>query len=277
MRNIRRLRIASFFICLSTAIAIPILSSCYPSDLERSTVERPLIVGSRVSPTIVSSQRHALARLAGLSLALPCPAERGQFEASIAFAETASANDNGSLLISMLVTCALPPDWSVAIPGTELSYFGAAGLAPQWTRRGLDDSERRWVTSCVLARLSGTELEIPISLRGPWRVLRADADERTAFNAEDGAFYGDIFGPLDQPLRWNACRAKDHDIAGGGILSLRICAIPDADPTRTRCGLSFSGDCDDACRSVADDGSRKHCRDREGRTFDQVATAFIAP
>lgn len=160
-----------------------------------------------------------------------------------------------STLMSVLVSCALPIDASVVVDGLE--FFGELGLAPAWSRRALRTPERRLVTACLLARLSGRAVAVPVSLRGPRLVT--PPDELAEWTIDEGAFLGDLAsGPLF------SCRGVD-----GGEAQDRTCADDAAS-----CGLTSLGACADACEVI--DGRYSSCRTPLG-VMHLVVTSHLHP
>ena len=165
---------------------------------------------------------------------------------------------DGQEVFSFLVSCALPADITLeaTLPdGTVLDFLGELGLAPAWIHRPLDDKDKGWVSACMFARVNNHDVSIPISLRGPSHVLSADANERENWPLEEGAFYGMLFTPGDEPVNWIACRGRDLAAQGqtGGLVD-RDCAAPDpANPGLTLCGFKFAGDCADFVVPPAND------------------------
>ena len=216
---------------------------------------------------------------------------------------------DGQEVFSFLVSCALPDTVTLeaTLPdGTVLDFFGELGLAPQWVHRPLNNDDKGWVSACMFARVNNHDVSIPISLRGPTHALTADADERAGWPLEEGAFYGMLFTPDDQPINWIACRGRDLAAQGqtGGLVD-RDCAAPDpAHPGLTLCGFNWAGDCADfvippkndfACEKFDSRGTfyencldnpgfsdRRHGRDDDNNNgchphqqeFQQVITTF---
>jgi hypothetical protein len=177
--------------------------------------------------------------------------------------------EESRVLLSLLAGCALASDESITatVDGFELEFFGETGLAPRWLRRPLERAERRWVSSCIFARLNIHAEMIPISMRGARHQLAAAPDERGAFPLQEGAFWGDMFA--EPQIEWFACRGSDLlTIPLPGGLVDRDCAKQDpAHPEITQCGMSFAGDCASVC-----DHDRRHCKHS-----GQVITTYVAP
>jgi len=192
------------------------------------------VAGNRIELNRISLNRIALRRLSGGRLTLT-PEARNLL-----------VNEDGRELLSLVVSCAVPLGTTLVatVNGVDFDFLGEIGLAPQWLATRLDDAGRRWVSACMLARVSAHEVVIPISMRGPSPALATDALERATWTLEEGAFYGDVFGPLAEPLQWFACRGRDKARGNAGELADRDCAAPDpAHPGFTLCGMVFAGDC----------------------------------
>jgi hypothetical protein len=158
-----------------------------------------------------------------------------------------------------------------------------------------------WVSACLLSHVSEGEVSVTISLRGPHAQLATTADERAGWPIEEGAFYGNVFKPLDQPIEWFACRGEGQAAGEFGGLVDRDCAEPDpANPGRTLCGFTFAGDCGTfsakpVCEQFSEHGQfyrrchttaldhhgdphdRRGACDRDDRVFHQVITAYVTP
>jgi hypothetical protein len=131
-------------------------------------------------------------------------------------------------------------------------------------------------------------------------------DERARFPVEEGAFYGNYFTPLDQPIEWIACRGEGQASGEFGGLINRDCTEPDpAQPGLTKCGFNFAGDCgtfsaEPTCEKFSDQGQfyrrchagpinderhhgHAHHRhggsppDRDDQVFQQVITTYVTP
>jgi hypothetical protein len=269
--------------------ATSLIASCTGADIapraergergEHSEIKQEILTGSRVSPAVVLGQRSTVALLADGALANRSCAPSARDLTAVAAVVDAAATDAGRQLVTLLVACALPADTTLTVAGTEVAFLGEVGVAPAWARQELRDDERRWVTSCALAKMSGVAVEVPISLRGPRAALRADTDERDGWTVEEGAFYGNVFVPVDEPLRWTACRGTGQiQNPSSGTIASRVCATPDpARPGKTLCGFDFAGDCDDVCQRTGTGGARHHCQDARGVITRQVITVYLAP
>jgi hypothetical protein len=215
------------------------------------------------------------------------------------------ATADGQVLFEVIVGCALPKTVTLVarVDGTELEFHGEIGLAPDWLHHALDLKGQGWVTACLLARVNATGIELNISIRGTHHVLKADAAEREKYPLEEGAFYGNVFVPLDQPIVWIACRGADQAAGELGGLVDRDCAEPDpAHPGLTVCGFTFAGDCasftgetgDAACEQFSEngefyrrchsepiDGPRQGADEEHGRgrgdVFREVITTYVTP
>jgi hypothetical protein len=208
--------------------------------------------------------------------------------------DTLLSTDGGREVFSLVVNCAIPADISLVatVDGADLDFPGEIGLAPEWLRVALPRTGQNWVSACMLARVNNNELSQAISIRGLHRGLEASADEREAFSLEEGAFYGNVFGPTSEPIQAFACRGRDQAAGETGGLVERDCTEPDpAHPGFTLCGMVFAGDCgnfapDRACELFAPRGTfylgchtapiARHPR-RGDQIFQEVITSFVTP
>ncbi|MBX3160154.1 MAG: hypothetical protein KF773_29575 [Deltaproteobacteria bacterium] len=169
-----------------------------------------------------------------------------KFQLSSAGASDLLATADGREVLGFIVSCALPIDVTlVAKHNNETFEFpGEIGLTPQWLHQRLGQAGKGWISACLFARANALDVALPISMRGPHRALRTDADERASWPLEEGAFYGNLFTPGNDPPDWWACRGRDQRAGEFGGLVDRDCAEPDpANPGKTLCGLNYAGDC----------------------------------
>jgi hypothetical protein len=217
--------------------------------------------------------------------------------------------EEGRELLTYLVSCAIPAGVTLEAThaGVVYVFAGEIGLAPKWITHALRDGEQRWVSACLLARVNRFGISVPISIRGPHAALTVTEAEAADYPREEGAFYGNVFVPLNQPIIWYACRGRDEAASESGSLDLRDCAERDpANPNLTLCGFTYAGDCADwappknayACKKFKqprlshgcndDDelrgGYYEQCHDRAGsgnwpgaERFKEVITVFVEP
>lgn len=259
---------------LVVLIGLASVAGCLPDPIETETARSPVLTSSRPNPRIVVAGRAAAARAAAKAISSdPSGSRDDRLPISEAGAEMIAGGDLE--LLSLIVSCALPAEISLVaqVSGQEVEIFGEIGLAPEWTQRAMRPASARWVSACVISRLSGTDLATAISIRGGNASLRATRAEASAWTIEEGAFFGDLFASGAQPIRWFGCRGRDADAAE---LAGRVCAIEDpATPGVTRCGLSYAGKCDQVCDERH--GERRECVAPDGKATRQVVTAFLAP
>ena len=200
-----------------------------------------------VTTNRITSNRIAGNRIAGNRIAA------NNWDANEATMGELLATPEGQELLSFLIGCALPEgvtitadDTSTPAAGDTVEFFGEIGVAPEWINRALDDTDRRWVSACILSRVNDNNVTVEISIRGPHPALATVPSERVSHPIEEGAFYGDIFGPVNRPLAWYACRGRAQAAGEVGGLNDRDCTEPDpAHPGYTQCGFIFAGDCAD--------------------------------
>ena len=101
------------------------------------------------------------------------------------------------------------------------TYVGGVGLATGWETRGLYETEQRWVSACIAARVNYYGATVSLSLRGDHAALATTPAEQEVYPHQEGAFWGNIF--LPEPYL-NACyntanvehsRSKMRDCAAG--------------------------------------------------------------
>lgn len=283
-----------------------------PSDSTTSSdvVSVNRIIGNRIIGNRIELGRLSLSRLAGTRLS-----DRRMRLTPVA--QPLLATDDGRELLSLVISCAVPLGITLVgtVNGADFDLLGEVGLAPQWLSSRLDRVGKHWVSACMFARVNAHEVVIPISMRGPHRELATVPGERENWTLDEGAFFGDAFGPLDQPLQWFACRGRDKAAGNAGALADRVCTAPDpAHPGFTLCGMIFAGDCgnfarDQSCEAFSARGTfyerchtsplrhhhghdHGHDQDHHGRNddqghdrddddnaqvFEQVITTFVTP
>ena len=274
---------------LCLPIALVSLVACAEAPNE-STTSAEVVSVNRIASNRIASNRIASNRLSANRMTVNRNTTR----------ELLSTED-GRDVFALLVSCALGDDITLiaTVDGTDFEFSGELGLARGWLNGALDGVGQRWVSACVFARVNAHDVALPISMRGPSRALAVDDDERAGWTLEEGGFFGNLFGPMDQPIQWFACRGRDLAAAGdtGGLVN-RDCARPDpANPGLTLCGFFFAGDCgafaaDRTCESFSTAGTFyqdchtapiQHrrpalgCDRADGRAFAQVITTFVTP
>jgi len=277
-------------------VAVSLLACAQAPDESSTSAE--VISLNRIALNRIALNRIALNRIALNRIALNRIA-LNRLSVNLLSATDLLATADGREVFSLVVSCALPSDITLVatVNGTTFEFLGEIGLAPQWLVGRLDPVGQDWVSACMFARVSAHEVAIPISMRGPSRALATDAAERATWTLEEGAFFGNAFGPLDQPLQGFACRGRDKAAGNAGELADRDCAAPDpARPGFTLCGLMFAGDCgsfaaDQACESFVARGTFyqqchtapiHHPHNDRGhgggdQVFEQVITTFATP
>jgi hypothetical protein len=203
----------------------------------------------------------------------------------------ALADDTTRETFSHLVACALSADVTLVatIDGQDLEFFGEHGLTPEWRNSSLSVSGQRWVSACMFAKLNAADVHMPVSLRGPNLGLALVEGEAEIFPLEEGAYFGNLFVSLDQPIQWYACRGRDQAAGDQGSLHIHDCSEPDPNkPSLTKCGLFYAGDCGNfsahpACEEFVVSGTYyRRCHTApasnggpQGAVFNEVVTLFL--
>jgi hypothetical protein len=247
------------------------------------------LAGNRLAGNRLAGNRLAGNRLAGNRLQLESSAQD--------LLDTADGRD----VLTYIISCAEPAGVvlvGTASDGTSYEFDGEIGLAPQWENKKLDPSGGRWVSACLFARVNLFDVAVPISMRGPNPALTVSPDEVANWTLQEGAFYGDFFVPLNQPIQWIACRGHDDTTAQN-----RVCTQPDpANPSLTMCTFAEAGTCyrsahraHGACHSFSANGYYTDCGihghaaadtdehhgdgddDVHPAQYDEVITTYVHP
>jgi hypothetical protein len=297
MRAVSQLLIAMVSVVAVGCADVPSESSTHQAVLGANRLSANRLSANRLSANRLSANRLSANRLSANRLTV-----------NLRAAGNLLSTDDGRELFSFLVSCALPDDISLeaAVAGTTFEFFGELGLVRDWLFQPLDDEGKGWISACLFAHVSLHDVALTISLRGPTPALATDADERAGFPVEEGAFYGNLFTPMDRPIDWFACRGEGQASGEFGGLIDRDCTEPDpAHPGLTLCGFRFAGDCgtfsaDPTCEQFSEHGKfyrRCHAEpidderhhghahhhhggspcDRDDRVFQQVITTYVTP
>ncbi|MBL0213838.1 MAG: hypothetical protein IPQ07_08140 [Myxococcales bacterium] len=237
------------------AIALSSFAACTDAPPNEGDVSQSVVVNNRLSSNRLSSNRLSSNRLSSNRLSSN-RLSSNHLQADLAGVGELLQTAEGQELLSYIVSCALPEGQVLVAPNPahatnpaepeNLEFFGEVGLAARWIDRPLDKVGKRWVSACLYARVNANNVTVPISLRGPHAGLATDAAEVANWPLEEGAFYGDYFRPVNEPIIWVACRGKDQAAGETGGLADRDCAEPDpAHPGLTYCGFTYAGDCGD--------------------------------
>jgi hypothetical protein len=243
---------------------------------------------SVVTSDVIGLDGHDASPFARTLMTQPLADLTGRISPGIA---AALADDATRETFSHFVACALPADVTLVgmIDGQDIEFFGDHGLTPEWRDSSLSVSGQRWVSACMFAKLNAADIHMPVSLRGPNLGLALLEGEAEAFPLEEGAYFGNLFVPLDQPIQWYACRGRDQAAGDQGTLQIHDCSEPDPNkPSITKCGLSYAGDCGNfsahpACEEFLVKGTYyKRCHTApsssggfQGAVFEQVVTLFL--
>jgi hypothetical protein len=267
---------------------VALLAACV--DLpETSTTSATVIGANRIGANRIGANRIGANRLPASRLATST-LSTNQLAVNMQTAGKILETAEGREVFSLIVSCAMPPNLALtAIVEDETFVFpGEMGLALGWLLGPLDLAGQGWVSACMLARINANDIALPISMRGPNPALGLVPGERTVWTVEEGAFFGNLFGPLEEDIQWYACRGAGQAAGETGGLTQRDCAEPDPSaPGLTQCGFNFVGDCgtfatSHACEQFSGAGTfyaRCHTGEKDGgdEVFQQVITAYVIP
>ncbi len=153
-------------------------------------------------------------------------------------------------LLGFITECALKKDQLLITQSADFTFefYGRLGIAPTWNGfpNSLTETEQRWISGCVLARVNYFGTPVPFNLRTDKKsslytpVTETELDE---FPYYEGGFFGNIF---HSPQKKYVCQgdAPKKILVGKN----RICSIPalDTESNISACGFTIVGNCDDS-------------------------------
>lgn len=164
-------------------------------------------------------------------------------------------------VIQSAVECALPQGQVLSDPVTGAQYTGWWGLAPSWRDGALNLDGRREVTACMLQKLNGHGIKVPILLEGPNPAIAKNQAYDAAFPIQESTMFGDLFSstiPLLDGLPafnafvcWESALPQSCGLLGLPLLGQRMC------DDLLLCGITPVGPCSLAC---AQNGDYWKCR-----------------
>ena len=289
-------------------LAVAFASACTISDSNESVTTQQAGTHNRLATNRLATNRLATNRLATNRLAtnsldstkLTALAETAQI------LQTAEGRD----VYSYIISCALAEGVTISavVPGAadttladsnytctsgNCTFYGGLGLTPRWATHRLDNAGKGWMSACLYSRVNANDTAEAISLRGDNAGLAVSLDEAEIYSVEEGAFYGNFFNDMSEPIDWNACSGQGQASGEFGGLVLRDCAEQDPlNPGFTYCGFRYAGDCADftpqfpsayACGSY-DDGTYSNCHSvpafgkwRGAERYREVITSYVSP
>lgn len=285
-----------------TVVFVSAMATACVGDPDVSTRTQGVVDGNAIATNGIATNGIALNGIATNGIAT------NQLSNNLYLIATTNlmSTDEGREVLKYVIGCAIPVGTTLqgTSGGVTYQFPGEIGLAPSWLRRSLRDSEQRWVSACLLARVNRFGVPVSISIRGSSSALAVSGSEAQDYTVEEGAFYGNVFTGDEGPQVWNACQGKDQAAGDTGTLALRDCAQPDpAHPGLTLCGFNFAGDCADwapprnafACKKYkkaqqSDGDNDRHqiqggyyedCSDsadaHHAKRFDEVITVYLTP
>ena len=271
--------------CINCALAVVALLSLEMTVQARLSANR--LSANKLSPYSAAVGNAAASELAAKRIAVS-DLGMGRYAANPEGVDAFMTSDEGREVLAFIVSCALPEGYTLVATanGESLEFFGEMGLADEWLSHPLKKAGRGWVSACLFARVNGSNVPLPISMRGQHQNLSTSPEEVAGWALEEGAFYGDYFVAPGEPVQWIACRGRDQALFEIGGLLERDCSEPDPnDPTKTMCGFKYAGDCGNfapqpACDHFAPGGYYRMCQDQPGDEshsdlFRQVITVFV--
>lgn len=273
----------------SVSCAIVILAILGLTTATSGKLAANKLAANKLSPLSAASNSAAASILASEPIAVGQPI-MNRYVANPVTAGTFMATADGREVFAFLVACALPADVTLVatLPDSStLEFFGELNLANEWLQHPLRKAGRGWVSACLFARVNDSDVPLAISFRGQHQGLATLPEEIFGWTLEEGAFYGDYFVAPGEPVQWVACRGRDQALGEIGGLIERDCTEPDPnDPTRTKCGFTYAGNCASSTSTPICDHFSPHsyyrsCSDNAGDesqsdVFRQIITVFAA-
>ncbi len=244
-------------------IAIAALGSgCTADDPATSSTSSSVTSWNKLASNKLASNKLASNKLASNKLASNKLASNKLAVNMLGAGDLLSTSD-GRDVFSYIVSCAIPDGITLEanVPGAPdvdpntnpyscsngvCDFPGSLGLVPRWQHHPLNHEGERWISACLFARVNAHDTAEEISLRGRNRALTISADEAALYTVEEGAFYGNLFTPANQPIEWFACEGEGQASGEFGGLVDRDCTEPDPNnPGLTQCGFTYAGFCRD--------------------------------
>ena len=297
-----------------TVVFVSAMATACVGDADVATRTQGVLEDNKIALNKIALNKIALNKIALNKIALNKIALNGLLQLNEESAGDLLSTEDGREVLSYVIGCAIPSDVTLTgeHEGVTYEFPGDIGLASRWVTHALDEGEQRWVSACLISRVNLFGISVSISIRGPHASLKVSEGEARDYAAEEGAFFGNVFTPGDEPIILNACRGRDQATSEGGDLELRDCTEPDpANPGLTMCGFVDAGDCADwtqpvneyACKSFrnpterggpdSDDvlnsrdyngGYYERCHDAPGlgrwadaERYPEVITVFVQP
>lgn len=232
-----------------SAMATACVSEADVNEAEESTRTQGVLEGNQIATNGIATNGVALNGIATNGIATNQISNNLYLIASTNLLSTTEGRD----ILKYVVSCAIPKGVTLIGEHQSVTYEfdGDIGLAPAWIERGLRESEQRWVSACLISRVNRFGVPVSISIRGSHPALKVSVSEARDYKVQEGAFFGNVFRAVDEPIIWNACRGEGQAAGDSGTLDLRDCAEPDpANPGQTLCGFKYAGDCADWTRPV---------------------------
>ncbi|WP_199350984.1 hypothetical protein [Haliangium ochraceum] len=227
---------------------------------------------NRLALNRLALNRLALNRLALNQLALNQLALDDLSEAEVEDTERLHdllSTADGRDVFKYAVRCAFEYDdvVSASVDGATYEFAGQLGLAPKWDEHALSESERGWMSSCLLAHVNAYGVSVSISLRAHGELGSTD-EERADYPVYEGTFFGDLF---DEDAKMYACQGsvKAAATAHSEDRELRACTEGTED-----CAIVSVGRCRDVCEKRHFEEGWSECW-AEGVRYDEAISVYL--
>ena len=178
--------------------------------------------------------------------------------------------EQGRELLAYFSYCALPADETITAQdeaGETYEFTGRLGLVPEWRDRALTDTEKNWVSSCLIAHVNAVGAHVEISVRAQDK-LTASADEISEFSTYEGTFFGRLH--TEEPTVYSCIGdAADVALAISDDRALRICTDESDD-----CEVVSLGRCRDVCETRNADYGWTDCW-ANGERYSETLSVYL--
>jgi hypothetical protein len=242
---------------MAVGLVMLFVGGCVDDELELSHTDSPLVGENKLGANKLGANKLGANKLGANNLDT----------------QALMSTPDGREVMGFIVGCALGNGQTLTATdpdGVPYTYQGWLNLAPDWATRAPTVAERRWVTSCLLARTNVFGQPVNISLRHDSKIsLLSSAPERALYTNPEGAFFGDLFA--SSPVMYGC---GNRAWAPYSPDSFRACALSSNSVT-TDCSFTYVGSCNST-----------KCTDRTApfggckggvTTYAEVITIFLTP
>jgi len=150
--------------------------------------------------------------------------------------------DQSLSVMKYLVKCALADGQTMTInvDGTDYSWPGRLGLAPEWANGPLtNDASQAWVSGCLMALSNADGRSVSISLRADF--IPYSVDEVTGYSVPEAVYFGNLFSTGPWAYACPLYAPTDSGYLSG--LGRRCAMSLDSNARVSQCNLFLTPEC----------------------------------